>query len=148
VDKGLLPSNFNINEFNLEKSNRGIELEAGNTFEMGNRKIEVIDAPGHTDDHLCFYDLSNDYLFAGDLLYKGPLYLNSDNINLSKYINSLEKILQKYNNIKCILSSHYDPKIRVDYLKDIYKFILKLKSEGKYEKGTGVHKTEDYKIYL
>lgn len=148
LNKDLLPSDFNIEQFNLETSNRGIELEEGNTFEMGNRKLEVISTPGHTDDHLCFYDLNNDYLFAGDLLYKGPLYLNSNNINLSKYINSLEKILQQYNNMKCILSSHYNPKIRVDYLKDIYKFILKLKNKGEYKKGSGLHKMGDYKIYL
>ena len=68
VDKELLPTDFNLEQFHLETSNRGIEIEEGNIFEMGNRKIEVVSAPGHTDDHLCFYDLSNDYLFAGDLL--------------------------------------------------------------------------------
>ena len=148
VDNELLPPNYNINEFNLEKSNRGIELEEGDTFEMGNRKVEVIDAPGHTDDHLCFYDLSNDYLFAGDLLYKGPLYLDTDNIDLTKYLFSLEKIIKRYNKMKCLLSSHYDPIINLSYLKGVYKFIFKLNSEGKYEKGTGAHETGEYKVYL
>lgn len=148
VDKKLLPTNFNIDEFKLETSNRGREILEGKTFEMGNREIEVVSTPGHTDDHLCFYDLSHDYLFAGDLLYKGPLYLNSDNINLDKFFYSLNKILKKYNNMKCILSSHYDPIINLKYLKDIYKFILKLKDEGKYEKGSGFHQLGEYKIYL
>ncbi|MFO7815795.1 MAG: hypothetical protein R6V14_08760 [Halanaerobiales bacterium] len=54
MDKELLPLDFNIDQFSLETSNRGIELEGGNSFEIGNREIEVIAAPGHTDDHLCF----------------------------------------------------------------------------------------------
>lgn len=81
--------------------------------------------------------------FQEILLYKGPRHLNSDNINLENIYNFFEKVMKRYN-MKCILSSHYDPIILIDYLKDIYKFISNLKNK----KGSGLHKMPEYKIYL
>ncbi len=148
VNLKLIPDNFNINEYRIEQSKRGKVINDGDTFKLGNRIIEVIETPGHTEDHLCFYDKTNKYLFAGDFIYKGPLYLESDYTDIEKYFHSLKKIINKYPNTKKILSSHYEPEISFDYLKEIYQFILNLKEKGKYQQGTGEHSNGNQKIIL
>lgn len=148
LDKELLPEDFEIRGYNVEKSERGKEIKEGETFRMGNRKVKVIETPGHTDDHISLYDQSKNYLFTGDLLYKGPLFLKAKYINLEDYFKSIKKLKKNYKEIEKILSSHKEPIIDKAYLDDIYNFLLDLKKEDKYHKGSGVHKKGKYKIYL
>ena len=148
VDQKLLPDDFEVENYTIETSGRGNVVKDEDIFNLGNREIEVIETPGHTEDHLCFYDRTNKYLFAGDFIYKGPLFLERDYTDIDDYFDSLEKIINNYPDIKKILSSHYEPEISFNYLKEIYQFILKLKEEGKYKQGTKVHKNGKHKIFL
>jgi len=45
------------------------------TFAIGNRKLELIPAPGHTQDSIAIYDYKNRLLFTGDTLYPGLLFV-------------------------------------------------------------------------
>ena len=48
------------------------QLEGEETFEILGKKIEVIETPGHTQNHICFYipqDEGENILFAGDTLF-------------------------------------------------------------------------------
>lgn len=37
--------------------------------------LTVLHTPGHSDDSVCFYEPDRGWLFAGDLLYDGPIYI-------------------------------------------------------------------------
>lgn len=143
-----IPDDFDIENYYIETSDKGNIVKDGYEFDLGNRIIEVIDTPGHTDHHISLYDHKNKYFFSGDLLYKGPLFLNADYIDLDKYFTSLHKIIHNYDQVEKILISHGKPELEIKYLKDIYKFILKLKEKGEYKKGNKVKTWRDYKIYL
>ncbi len=43
-------------------------------FDLGDRRLSVLRAPGHTADGLALYDSDSGDLFAGDALYAGLLY--------------------------------------------------------------------------
>jgi glyoxylase-like metal-dependent hydrolase (beta-lactamase superfamily II) len=38
----------------------------GETFELGRRRIEFIDTPGHANHHGCLFDQASGYLYTGD----------------------------------------------------------------------------------
>jgi glyoxylase-like metal-dependent hydrolase (beta-lactamase superfamily II) len=40
---------------------------------LGERKVDVIHTPGHAPGYMCFWETGRDYLFTGDLAYKGML---------------------------------------------------------------------------
>ena len=45
----------------------------GHVFDLGNRRLEVIYTPGHSNDCIMLYDMDNQMLFVGDSYYNGPL---------------------------------------------------------------------------
>lgn len=149
VDQSIIPEDFKIKQFKLHRTEDGDVVVEGDIFNLGNRKIEVIYTPGHTEDHISLYDHQNDYLFAGDFIYSGPLYMSDNYINLDEYYSSLKKIVNRFKDRNfTIFSSHYQPKISKEHLLGLYELINKLKKEGKYKKGAGIIRRGNYKIYL
>ena len=52
---------------NNEKEPENLEyLTDGQKIDLGGRTLEVIETPGHTHGCVCFLDVTNGYLFAGD----------------------------------------------------------------------------------
>lgn len=45
-------------------------ISGGQTFELDRLKFEVLDSPGHTEEHIS-YLLNNEHLFCGDALFSG-----------------------------------------------------------------------------
>jgi len=48
-------------------------LEDGDTVEVGNDKLQVIHAPGHTPGHVVFYDAAARLAVVGDVLFRGSI---------------------------------------------------------------------------
>ncbi len=50
--------------------------DAGKMFDFGQARLVAIHAPGHTDDHMCFFDTATGILISGDLDLRmfGPWY--------------------------------------------------------------------------
>ncbi len=44
-------------------------IRDGEEIKIGDFKAQAIETPGHTSNHLCFYDRDNAVLFAGDTLF-------------------------------------------------------------------------------
>jgi glyoxylase-like metal-dependent hydrolase (beta-lactamase superfamily II) len=66
--------------------------------------LQAIHTPGHSDDSVCFFDVKSGCLFAGDLLYDGPIYIEKDG-GLMKFRRSIERVCSLVN-LRKILSSH------------------------------------------
>jgi len=88
---------------NLEAKPYKIEwLEGGETISFNERSLEALATPGHSPDHLCFYEKATSVLFCGDMLIghitPNPL-LHLDpkdgyrrTPSLINYIDSLQKL--------------------------------------------------------
>ena len=50
-------------------ANMDILLSEGDIFIFGGEEFQIIETPGHTRGHICFYGASNKILFAGDTLF-------------------------------------------------------------------------------
>ena len=75
-------------------------LKEGDTLNLGNNVIKVIETPGHTAGGICF--LVDDKLFTGDTLFQGSVgrsdFIGGDGMELVKNIK--EKLLPLGDNIE------------------------------------------------
>ena len=66
----------------------------GPNIESGNYHFEIINAPGHTDDHICLYEPDEKWLFTGDLFCGTTfIYLRQDE-NYLQILETLKKLSQ------------------------------------------------------
>ena len=64
------------------------------TIDAGNYHFEIINAPGHTDDHICLYEPDEKWLFTGDLFCGTTfIYLRQDE-NYLQILETLKKLSQ------------------------------------------------------
>ena len=84
ITNGNFPMINKIKSFNIEDKQ---------SFSIGDTTIHAIAAPGHTDDHMCFYIPEDKALLSGDcILGCGTTVFD----NLSEYMESLFHLRDKY----------------------------------------------------
>jgi glyoxylase-like metal-dependent hydrolase (beta-lactamase superfamily II) len=76
----------------------------GDTFHADPFTLEAIHSPGHSDDSVCLFDSKRGWLFSGDLLYDGAIYIEEKG-GLSKFRSSVERVAS-LPNLKRIFCSH------------------------------------------
>ena len=77
----------------------------GHIFDFGKIRIEAVHAPGHTDDHYCFYLPHEKIMLTTDIDFTsfGPWYGNPES-DIDIFIDSIEKV--KSYEIGTVLSAH------------------------------------------
>ncbi len=91
-------------EFKLDKVIRNKEV-----IDLGNRKIKILDAPGHDCESIVLYDEASNQLFAGDYLMKGPILahkLSMPTCSLEDYKYTIKNILDNINPGTLIYVAH------------------------------------------
>lgn len=68
-------------------------------------RFQVIPTPGHSPDSICLYEKSYGYLFSGDTLYPGPIYLFLPDSNVVAYRVSIQ-VLCRLNPLTKIFPGH------------------------------------------
>jgi len=68
-------------------------LEAGETIDLGDRRLEVIHTPGHSPGGIMLYEAATAILFSGDTVYDGPLIDDLDHSDIAAYVASMKRIL-------------------------------------------------------
>ena len=79
-----------------------IKLKNGDIVELGDRKFEVLHAPGHTLGNICLYQRENKLLIGGDTLCGDKV--NFIRMGKDMYITSIKKLLSL--NIELLIQSH------------------------------------------
>jgi hydroxyacylglutathione hydrolase len=83
-------------------------LLEGDTFTSGDIKLEMIPAPGHSPDCVCYYDAANKALFCGDVIFEMNVgrtdFAGGSSEDLKKSIESLSKL-----DIEYLLPGHMGP---------------------------------------
>ncbi len=86
-----------------------LPVQNGFVFDIGDRKLEVIEVPGHTQGSICLLDAKNKLLFTGDndneLVW---LFLN-ECLPLEVYIRSLEQLQKRSAEFATLLPGHGNP---------------------------------------
>lgn len=97
-----------------------IPIEEGYVFDLGDRKLETIETPGHTADSICLLDRDNRLLFTMDTLCSTPTLLyDYYSVHLRIYENSLKKLMDMESSYELIFPGHYLRPIGKIYLEDM-----------------------------
>lgn len=67
------PEGFDPAEYSIRPSSPE-PIADGHRFELGDRTLEAIHAPGHSPDSIMLFDADANILFTGDTLYPATLY--------------------------------------------------------------------------
>ncbi len=86
-----------------------LPLKDGQVFDLGGRKIEVIETPGHTPGEIVLLDAANRLVFTGDN-DNSLVWLFLPNCRpLEVYLQSLKKLQQRDSDFDTILPGHGSP---------------------------------------
>jgi hydroxyacylglutathione hydrolase len=86
-----------------------LPIQQGFIFDLGNRKLEVIEVPGHTQGSVCLLDAKNKLLFTGDDNNSLVWLFLKDCLPLETYLQTLQTIQQRSSEYTTLLPGHGDP---------------------------------------
>ena len=84
-------------------------VKDGYIFNLGDRKLEVIEVPGHTRGSICLLDTKNRILFAGDNTNTLVWLFLKDCTPLEVYLKSLQKVAKRSNEFDTVMPGHNEP---------------------------------------
>lgn len=85
-------------------------LRDGDLVRAGNAALRVMESPGHTFDHLVFYEEREQALFTGDtVLGSGYVVIAPPNGSMRDYQRTLTQMLDRFAGARTIFGGHGDP---------------------------------------
>ena len=69
-----------------------ISIKDGDVLDLGNRAFEVIHTPGHSPGGIALWEKKTGILLSGDIVYDGPLILDTYHADLSDYDASMARL--------------------------------------------------------
>lgn len=96
-----------------------IEIQDGDVIELGNRQLEMIHIPGHTEGSIAILDVKNRALYAGDSVQKGHIFMFGAKRVPDRYEASLDKLIAKQAAYDTIYASHDAYLLPGDYAQQV-----------------------------
>jgi glyoxylase-like metal-dependent hydrolase (beta-lactamase superfamily II) len=114
------PPGFSVDEW-IDRRPAVIDcVTDGQTFDLGERLIEVIATPGHTPGSICLLDRKQRYLATGDTLHGGVVWLQlKESLPLDTYLASLKKLQAFAAEFDFLLPGHGDKPVPAQALPDM-----------------------------
>ena len=82
-------------------------IEDGYIFDLGDRKLEVIEVPGHTPGSIVLLDAENKLLFSSDAIGTGHLWMHiPGSLPLEKYLDNLRRLAERKAEFEKIYTGH------------------------------------------
>ncbi|HVF53582.1 MAG TPA: MBL fold metallo-hydrolase [Actinomycetota bacterium] len=70
-----------------------VPLGDGETIGSGRVRLKALHTPGHSSDHMCFWDADSKGLFSGDaILGEGTAVIGPPDGNMKQYLSTLERL--------------------------------------------------------
>ncbi len=86
------------------------DLHDGDVLRMGDARIRVMESPGHTFDHLVYYEERERALFTGDVvLGEGYVVIAPPNGAMRPYQHTLQRLLDEFADAAVIYGGHGEP---------------------------------------
>ena len=100
-------------------------IKANEVIDLGNRKIQVLNLPGHTTESIVLVDEKYKQVFTGDFFYDSQLdYVDlHHDTQASILIKSAEKLVDKYNDSYVFNGAHGFPRQSYSTLKKYLSFL-------------------------
>lgn len=111
-----LPSTFDPARYRSRPFAITRYVDEGDVIEIGGRRLEIINTPGHAPDSICLLDRENRLLFTGDTFYLAPLYTHLEGSDFDAYADSARRLAGLVDDIDAALTSHNVPKVDASYM--------------------------------
>ena len=89
----------NETEYYLNKNktpNKIITVKDKEIIDLGKRKIQIINLPGHTPGSIALLDINNRVLIGGDSIQDGKIFMFGSGRNIDLFITSLQELWDNY----------------------------------------------------
>ena len=142
----FFPQTFDIDSYCIFQGEPQRILHDDDVLDLDGRTIEVLHTPGHSPGHCCFYEPEREYLYSGDLVYKGCLYAFYPTTDPKLFYESVKKI-RKYK-ISKILPGHHQLDIPVSLLDEIEAGFAQIEQNGQLKQGFGLFDFGSFQIQI
>jgi hydroxyacylglutathione hydrolase len=88
---------------------RLVPVRAGHLFDLGGRRLEVIETPGHTKGSICLLDSAQKRLFAGDNDNTLVWLFLPECLPIEAYLKTLQNLQRRGSEYDTILPGHGEP---------------------------------------
>ena len=104
LPEGVTPQSHHIRPFSISET-----IADGDTLDLGDRQLEVVRIPGHTDDAIALLDRSAGFLWSGDSFYEGPIWLFFPETDLAAYRQSIARLAALAPDLNAVFPAHNTP---------------------------------------
>lgn len=102
-----LPDGFEFDRWAVSVPEMIYPIEDGHSFDLGNRTLEVIALPGHSQGSVCFLDRAARTLFVGDSIHNGTIWLQlEESLPLNTFHKNLQRIQTFSDHFDALLPAH------------------------------------------
>lgn len=122
---GPLPDDVNLDTLVIPPSRATGMLHEGQTFDLGNRVLEVLHCPGHSPGGVVLLDRANGILFSTDVAYAGYLYVYAGDW-LQTYHQSLTRLAHLAPELRVLYPSHNERSISPGLLPWMVKALARI----------------------
>lgn len=103
---GVTVTDAIVDEFAVLKSSNYGYVKAGQTIDIGNRILDVVELAGHTPGSVMFIDRNTNFLFSGDAIIGWLLMNLPESLTMNDYYKNLKKVIPKLQNVSKIYCGH------------------------------------------
>lgn len=140
------PEGFNIDDYQVFQGMPQRILHDKDWLDLGGREIQVIHTPGHSPGHCCFYEPEREYLYSGDLIYKGCLYAFYPTTDPQLFYDSV-RMMRDYK-IGKVLPGHHQLDIPVSLIDKIEAGFATIEQNGQLKQGSGLFDFGDFQVQV
>lgn len=109
---------FIFTDYESYKNTELLPVKEGFVFDLGERKLEVVETPGHTQGCICLIDKENKLLFSGDNNCVHIWLFMETSSPVEGYLESLKKLMSYSDYFDTIMPGHEEP-MGKDYLYEV-----------------------------
>ena len=115
-------------------------LAPGAAIALGQRELEVLLTPGHTEESISLLDRASGQLFSGDFIYPGDLYAFLPNSSLGDYAAGARRVLEAAAPETVLLGAHRTrppgaPRLALDDVRDLAETLRAIAAEERESAG-------------
>ena len=95
-------------------------VQPGESFDLGERKFEILEIPGHTPGSICLLNAKEKILFSGDSIVATPVWLYLEHsLSLRTYHEALQVVAKKSSSFDTIFPGHQPTPLGKEHLLDL-----------------------------
>lgn len=111
LPEGFIKDKYHTHPFAISRI-----IAEGDVIDVGGRRLEILETPGHAPDSICLIDRDNRILFTGDTFYLAPLYTHIDGSDFEDYARSAARLAGLAGDIDIAITSHNVPIVDGEYM--------------------------------